>query len=212
MPKETQSCALFLIRRSVLLTQAGLSMGESEGGLEGKTQRNLHLVAAVLGEQHTKRDSTDITIEQTKTKACALVKRLQRQPENKNNALARGTPMLHAHRWRFSDLNAESWAEVVQGTSRVSGKLLKISALWSLHSFVWDTSLNDSTWIFNSCLKRTALLDVPESEREYKREKANKGEHQELWPNVAIKAPYASIKAVHSPINTINLGNSIIPV
>lgn len=34
-----------------------------------------------------------------------------------------------------------------------------------------------------------------ESEREHKREKANKGLHQELWPNVSIKTAYASIKA-----------------
>lgn len=32
-----------------------------------------------------------------------------------------------------------------------------------------------------------------ESEREYKRGKANKGVHLELRPNVSIKTPYASI-------------------
>lgn len=43
--------------------------------------------------------------------------------------------------------------------------------------------------------KTVAMLGGAESEREYKIGKTNEAAHEELWPTVSTKAPYASIKA-----------------
>lgn len=212
MPKETQSCALFLIRRSVLLTQAGLSVGRNQkvvwrvnlsefASSSCRAWRATHRAWQYrhyhrAGKNQSACEKATMTAREWKWRPCT----------------GEHTHVARTQMGRFLIEMQRAEQRWCRGSSRVSGVLLKISALRSLRSFVWDTSLNDSAWIFNSCLKRAASLDVAESEGEYKREKGNKGEHQELWPNVAIKAPYASIKAVHSPINTINLGNSIIPV
>lgn len=101
------SCALFVIRISVLLIQAGLTGKESEGGLED----NLRKCASNCydGQQATAQCTALQALTWDGWETLYL---LTRHQENENDDLAQGGPVVYSHRCTFSkfECRVQSWA------------------------------------------------------------------------------------------------------
>lgn len=114
--QKKHSCALFLIRISVLFTQAGSvrSGSESEGGLEDNLGK---FASDCCNVQQTTAQCTAVQASAWNGWEPLYSRQAASHQENENDALARGTAALYAHTWAFSDLNAECGVEVAGETS-----------------------------------------------------------------------------------------------